>query len=116
MKIKVEEIGEIYRIYRLKESRPMRWPSGEDLEIRDVNMKFLLNEKELKKLENGEFIFNISYSRIDGMMNLFKTDPKFIAEKDVLAETEAEQKKEDIKEASDDTSKVVKDATIKKKF
>lgn len=116
MKIKVEEIGEIYRIYKLRESRPMRWPSGEDLEIRDVNMKFLLNEKEMKKLENGEFIFNISFKRIEGLMELFSTDPSFIAEKDVLAAAEEEKNQNELNSAKDDTSKIVDNVEVKKKY
>lgn len=120
MKIKIEDLGTSYRIYRMNEVRAMQWPSGRDLEISAENINLLLKENQVKELEDGEFIFQIGGNRLLWFFQTFEQDPELIATGNVAAAvaeaTAAAEKEKELSAAAADTNKVVDGATLTPKF
>ena len=99
MKIKTEELGSKYRIYDLAYTEPLRWArSGKEFIVNEANMKYVLNEKQLKDLDRGEFMFKVSVNRINQIYQTFGEDPVAFADVDIddilkrLEEAEEKQK------------------------
>lgn len=120
MKVKIENLGNSYRVYELAYTEPLRWPTGEELNIHSSNMKFLMNEKQLKELENGGYTFNVSVNRIGYLYRVFGSDPKMFAEvsvEETLKQiSEAAEKQQGLETAAADATAVVDNATLTPKF